>query len=227
MQKTLAEALIEPDDRLDFEQGGGSAVEYSERFADQELMKGVAMLEEGNETSGVLELIDADAWEEGDPHRFAESLYSSQRGEFLTPYSLSEFSSMNLYKLKSHNMGFAIKNDGDVIAVHNNAGIRGAGPLLMQASIRNGGTKLDHFDGFLTNFYNQNGFGGVVNVDAWNDDYAPDNWKYEPVNIWDPRTSVYAEQLQKYTKIEDVPQELRAKIQQYESGRPDIVYRSK
>lgn len=224
-QQLLAEALVDGEDRLEIEQGGGSAQEYAERYADHELMKGIALLEEGEENPGVLESIEGDAWEPGDPHRFAESLYASKRESFLTPYTLGELASTNLFKLKGYKIGFAIKGDGDLIAVHNNAGVRGAGVSLMKAAIRNGGSKLDHFDGFLTGFYDQNGFSKVVNVDAWNDEYAPQGWNYETVNVWDPRRSVYAKQLAKYGQMEDVPQELRAKIQAYESGRPDIVYR--
>jgi len=224
-QQLLAESLVEPDDRLELEQGGGSASEYAERFADHELMKGIALLEEGEDDPSALELIASDAWEEQNPQRFVESLTASKRGAFLTPYTPEELSSMKLFKLNGYNIGFAIKSDGDIVSVHNNAGVRGAGTALMTAAVRNGGSKLDHFDGFLTGFYDKNGFSKVVHVDAWNDEYTPDGWQYETVNIWDPRTSVYAKELKKYERMDDVPRELRAKIQAYESGRPDIVYR--
>ena len=226
-QQLLSESLIDTEDRLEQPQGGGSASEFAERFADQELMKGIALLEEGDDDPNALQLIKADAWEEGDPHRYAESLYSSKRGSFLTPYSLGEFASMRLFKLKNYNIGFAVKSDGDIVAVHNNASVRGTGPELMKAAIRNGGSKLDHFDGFLTGFYEQNGFSKVVHIDAWNDEYAPEGWQYETVNIWDPRTSVYEKELKKHNRMDDVPRELRAKIQAYEAGKPDIVYRAR
>lgn len=224
-QQLLAESLIEPEERLEVQPGGGSAKEYAERYADQELMKGIALLEEGEDSPDVLSAISADNWEQPDPQRFLASLNSSKRQSFLSPYSPEEFASMRLFKLEGFDIGFAVKSDGDIVSVHNNAGIRGAGQALMQAAIRNGGTKLDHFDGFLTGFYEKNGFGKVVNVDAWNDEWAPSGWEYEKVNIWDPRNSVYAKELAKYDKMDDVPTELRAKIQQYESGKPDIVYR--
>jgi len=225
-QQMLAEALIDKEDSIEQMPGGGSSGEYSERYADHELMKGVVgSLNEGEVNTEVVQAIDNDMWEEGDPHRFAESLYASQRSAYLTPYSLGELASMNLFKLSGHKMGFAIKADGDIVAVHNNAGVSGVGTTLMVAATRNGGSKLDHFDGFLTGFYDGNGFGKIVAIDAWNDEYAPEGWEYELVNIWDPRTSVYAEQLKKYNKIDEVPSELRAKIQAYESGKPDIIYR--
>lgn len=224
-QQLLAESLVEPEQKLEQTPGEGSAEAYAERFADHELMKGIALLEEGDDDPNALELIQADAWEEQNPQSFLESLTASKRGAFLTPYTLEELASMRLFKLKGYNIGFAIKSDGDIVSVHNNAGARGAGSALMQAAIRNGGTKLDHFDGFLTGFYDKNGFSKVVSADAWNDQYAPDGWKYEKVNIWDPRTSVYARELAKYDRMDDVPNELKAKIQAYESGRPDIVYR--
>lgn len=223
----LAESLVDPQAQIEQEPGRGSPAEYAERFLDQELMKGLTLLEEGDDDPSAIDLISKDIWEEGDPHRFAESLYSSKRESMLTPYDLGEFASMKLFKLKNYNIGFALKSDGDIVAVHNNAGVRGAGPALMTAAIRNGGSKLDHFDGFLTGFYESNGFGKVVGVDAWNDEYAPDGWQYETVNIWDPRNSVYAKELAKYNKMEEVPKELMAKIQSYEKGKPDIVYRVK
>lgn len=226
-QNILAEALVEPEERIEQTPGGGSASEYAERFADHEMMKGIALLEEGEEDPGALERIKADDWEEQNPQRFMESLTASKRGAFLTPYSTEELASMKLFKLNGYNIGFAIKSDGDIVSVHNNAGVRGAGTELMQAAVRNGGSKLDHFDGFLTGFYEKNGFSKVVGVDAWNDEYTPDGWQYEKVNIWDPRTSVYARELAKYDKMDDVPRELRAKIQSYEEGKPDIVYRVK
>jgi hypothetical protein len=95
----------------------------------------------------------------------------------------------------------------------------------MEAAIRNGGSKLDHFDGFLTGFYDSNGFSKIVGSDGWNDEYAPDGWEYEPVNIWDPNTSVYSRELNKHQRMDEVPRELKEKIQSYKAGRPDIIYR--
>ena len=223
-QQMLSESLVEPEERLEITSGGGSAKEYAERFADQELMKGIALIEEGEDNPDVISAISSDDWEQPDPHKFLASVNSSTRQSFLSPYTPEEFAAMRLFKLEGYNVGFAIKSDGDVVSVHNNAGIKGAGQALVLAAIRSGGVKLDHFDGFLTGFYEKNGFGKVVNVDAWNDEWAPNGWEYETVNIWDPRKSVYASELKKYS-MDDMPRELRAKIQQYESGKPDIVYR--
>lgn len=227
-QQVLAESLVEQEELPEQAPASGDAGEYAERLSDHELMKSVVgSLQEGEDNESVLALIRSDEWENPDAQRFMDSLTSSKRGGFLTPYSISELASMNLFKLKDHNLGFAIKNDGDIVSVHNNSGVGGIGEELMTAAVRNGGSKLDHFDGFLTGFYNKTGFGKIVGKDAWNDQYAPENWKYESVNIFDPRTSIYARELAKYDTIGQVPDELKAKIRAYESGRPDIVYRAR
>ena len=68
--------------------------------------------------------------------------------------------------------------DMDIISVHNNTDIHGVGEALIDSAKRLGGTTLDHFDGFLSNFYAKKGF----KEDArgkWDDQYAPEDWDYE------------------------------------------------
>lgn len=157
---------------------------------------------------------------------FIESLKSSKRSEYLTHYTEEDFKLMTTYKIKDYNAGFAVKLDGDIVSVHNNSGIGGAGKHLIQAAVKVGGNKLDHFDGYLTGFYSKLGF-KVVGSDEWNDDYAPTGWQYEPVNIFDPDSSIHANQL-KQIKINgsEIPKDLKNKIQSYKEGKPDIVYRA-
>jgi hypothetical protein len=110
--------------------------------------------------------------------------------------------------------------------VFNNSGYGGLASSLLKTAIRFGGNKLDHFDGFLTGLYEKNGF-KVKNKDEWNDDYAPNNWKYEKINIYNPETSVYANEINKYIKnAEELPLELKNAIKRYSEGKPDIIYRS-
>jgi hypothetical protein len=40
---------------------------------------------------------------------------------------------------------------------------------------KNGGTKLDHFDGKLSDIYSRNGF-VEYGRDKWNDEYRPVDW---------------------------------------------------
>lgn len=224
-QNILAESIVDKEELPLQEPGEGSAENYSILAAEHDMMADVFALGEGDDNTSVLEMIRTDQWEESNAKRFLESLSAGTRGGFLTPYSEKDLAAMKLFKLEDHNLGFAIKPDGDIVSVHNNSGLGGVGNEMMSAAVRNGGKKLDHFDGFLTGFYNKNGFGKVTDAWAWNDKYAPENWKYEPVNIFDPRTSIYANEIKKYNSIEEMPDDLRAKIRAYESGRPDVVFR--
>lgn len=146
----------------------------------------------------------------------------------LTPYTPDEFSKMDCYKALDFNAGFCLK-DGDIVSVHNNTPILGLGNVLMQAAIRNGGHKLDHFDGFLSSIYEKAGF-KVVGKDAWNDDYAPPGWKYKPIDFFDADQCVYAaEALELFHKgipMEEWPTELKDAKERYDAGRPDIIYRN-
>jgi len=155
---------------------------------------------------------------------FVNSMKSGNRAEFLTPYSDEDLSRMKTFKVKGYNAGFAVKNDGDIVSVHNNTGIGGIGKELIKAAIKNGGKKLDHFDGFLSSFYNSLGF-KVVSHDEWNDDYAPAGWKYEPIDPYNPQTSIYAEELKKYKSFDEFPDELKSVVNRYKEGKPDIIYR--
>lgn len=168
-------------------------------------------------------LIKTDQWEQSNPQSFLASLNSGKRSEMLTPYSAGELSKMRLYKVQGFNAGFAVKSDGDIVAVHNNTGVGGIGGELIKAAKRNGGVKLDHFDGFLTGFYERFGF-KVASHEPFNDDYAPQGWKYTPIDFLDPTQSVYARQAST-TPEEQWPQELVDAKARYEAGKPDVVYR--
>lgn len=152
------------------------------------------------------------------PDEFLASVKASTRVEFMTPYTLEELATFNLFKLDGFNIGFAVKDDGDIILVHNNAGVGGIGRLLIEKAVENGGKKLDHFDGFLTGFYRGLGF-ELASNDPFADEWTPEGWKFEPVNIDDPSTSIYAEELE----VES--EEKLDAAQRYSSGKPDVVYR--
>jgi len=156
---------------------------------------------------------------EKDAEKFYNSFTKSKKIEFLTPYKISDLEKFDLFKVKGYNIGFAIKADGNIILVHNNERVKGIGDLLLKKAIENGGTSLDHFDGFLTGFYKRNGFGIYENY-IFEEQYKPKNWKYERVDIQNPNTSIYAEEL-------NVPNLdfVEAKIR-YENGKPDVVYRT-
>ena len=108
------------------------------------------------------------------PKHFYESMSKSKYVDFLTPYSPSELSQMKLFKLKSFNIGYALKkHDGkysEIVAVHNNESqIKGIGKELIKSAIKHGGCYLDCFDGFLPNFYKSLGF-----IEVSRDKFNPD-----------------------------------------------------
>jgi hypothetical protein len=176
--------------------------------------------------------------------KFVKSLYSGKRSGFLSYYDEKEFEKMNLYLVKDKSAGFAIKQDGDIVSVHNNSDLKNMATLFLETAKKKGGTKLDHFDGFLSGLYRRHGFTDVYEVYQWDEQYKPETWSFDPVNIFNPNTSIYAEA---YEKKENIPfqdisnldksVEMLAednfpvsivppnKINQYKYGRPDVICR--
>ena len=190
---------------------------YEKRYFNQLLMEDVVKENTNEDKNDIIESISRGKWKTT-ADQFLDSVNSSKRVEFLTPYSVEELSEFRLFKLEGYNIGFALKEDGDIILVHNNEGIGGIGKLLINKAVEFGGKKLDHFDGFLTGFYKSLGF-TLESNDYFLDEYAPETWKYEPLDINDPSKSIYAIELNvSYAKFEE------AKVR-YESGRPDVAYR--
>ena len=112
----------------------------------------------------------------------------------------------------------------------------------MKAAKEKGGTKLDHFDGFLSGLYRKNGFVNVYEVYQWEEQYKPSSWSYDTVDILNPKTSIYASSLNDYS-VENLlmmnqPIKIQAesgynvkivpslKFNQYRYGRPDVIFRS-
>lgn len=131
-----------------------------------------------DEREAVLELIKNDQFEVNKYSEFSKALYKSSRKSYLSEYTLDEFKDMTTYKVEGYDIGYAIKSDGDIVSVFNNSGIKGIGKELVKSAIRNGGTKLDHFDGFLSDFYEDLGFKEYMRY-TWDDQYAPKDWDYE------------------------------------------------
>lgn len=71
--------------------------------------------------------------------------------------------------------GFAIKDDGDIVAVFGASTEPRSGFPMLQAAVSAGGKKLDAFDTFLPDIYMTVGFKPVARL-AWNDEFAPPNW---------------------------------------------------
>ena len=194
------------------------ALGYLRLYYDDLLMQDVVAEEVMESKDEVLEKLMRGSLETT-PEEFLASVKASSRLEFMTPYTEEELSRIKLFKVEGFNIGFAVKEDGDIILVHNNEKVGGIGRLLIEKAVENGGTKLDHFDGFLTGFYRELGFILEYN-EQFNDEWTPEGWRFEPVNIDDPTTSIYAEELEAETD-EKIDAATR-----YKSGKPDVVYRT-
>ena len=189
---------------------------------------------------------DASSPNEEVVERFFASLNSGKRSGFLTYYKNDELKEMNLLLVKGHTAGFATKKDGDIVSVHNNSSLRGLASKFLSDAKDNGGTKLDHFDGFLTGLYKRYDFKDVYEVYQWDEQYSPKEWTYDPVNILNSKTSIYADAIAKVEDVDYGMEELkqtneqleieaeggfnikinpREKFRQYKYGRPDVIFR--
>ena len=123
-------------------------------------------------------------WIRNQYEQFLESLNRSTRKPFLSKYTAEELKNHNVqtYQLNGYHIGYALKPDEDgvdIISVHNNEpNIKGVGDALIESAKANGGTKLDHYDGFLSHLYSKHGFEEYDRY-KWDDQYADPNWDYE------------------------------------------------
>ena len=130
----------------------GISERYEKRYLDMLLMEDVVKEDTYENKNDIIEKISTGNWKTT-PEEFLDSVNASKRIEFLTPYSVEELSEFRLFKLEGYKIGFALKEDGDIILVHNNERVGGIGKLIMDKVIKSGDSKLDHYDGFLTGFY--------------------------------------------------------------------------
>ena len=99
-----------------------------------------------------------------DPQEFYDAINSSDKHkEMLSEYSPEEFAEMKLFKVDGYDIGYALKKSSDggyneIVSVFNNSDIKGIGNELIKSAINNGGCYLDHYDGFLSDFYSSLGF---------------------------------------------------------------------
>jgi hypothetical protein len=173
---------------------------------------------------------------------FYDSLFAGGRTGFLSPYSIDNLAAMDLYLLDGHSAGFAIKDGDDIVSVHNNSDLRGLGRELIRKAMESGGRRLDHFDGFLSGLYRKYGFTDVYEIYQWSEEHRPAEWNYDPIEITNFATSVYADAIDKliYKNPETLPNEEveviaedeygieinpNLKYNSYKYGRPDVIFR--
>ena len=124
----------------------------------------------------------------------------------------------------------------------NNGTTRGVLRALMGYTRKEfGGKTGDHFDGGLGGYYRSLGMTIIYKVSVWNDLYAPSGWRYKPVDVFNPKKSVYAEAFSEYKsdpasapnkmlllEVESGKKVLinpHRKIIQYSDGMPDVIFR--
>lgn len=131
----------------------------------------------------VLNHINNDDYIRNNYASFANDIEHSKYSEFLTHYTVDEMEKLNIqtFQVPGYEIGFALKKlpqGVDIVGVHNNTDIKNVGEALIDSAIRLGGTHLDHFDGFLSDFYSKKGFDEYERFD-WDERYAPKNWDRE------------------------------------------------
>lgn len=92
--------------------------QYERRYFDQLLMIDVADDWVNESLEDFILKVSTQQWD-NDPENFYKSFMSSERLEYLTPYSVKDLKEFSLYKVKGYNIGFAIKKDGDINIIMN------------------------------------------------------------------------------------------------------------
>ena len=113
---------------------------------------------------------------------------------------------------------------------------------FMPDAIKAGGTKLDHFDGFLSGNYRKYGFQTLTQIYDWDEEYKPEGWFYPMTNVFDENTSVYAKAFKQLynSKPAELPtEEVTISVESgfqrtcipidkwvmYRRGMPDVIFR--
>lgn len=85
--------------------------------------------------------------------------------EFVHLYKPNEYDNMRTFLSPDKKSGYAIKPDGDIVSVFSTS--KGRGDSIVHQAIKEGGTKLDAFDGYLPDLYAKHGFKEVAREANW------------------------------------------------------------
>lgn len=157
---------------------------YDNSFYDSEsLNESEANPEESQKVKEMI--LSNNYWIRNNYEGFIDSIQKSTRLPFLSQYTPEDLKNMGVqtYQLRGYNIGYALKPDSDgytdIISVHNNEPtIKGVGDALVDSAKANGGNKLDHYDGFLSDLYSKHGFEEYDRY-KWDDQYASKDWDYD------------------------------------------------
>jgi hypothetical protein len=92
-----------------------------------------------------------------DARTFVEARNKTGFRDHLTFYTEEELEDAELYIIPGFNAGYGLRGD-EIINVFNNSGVPGLGALALIDAITRGGKRLDHYEGFLSEFYSALGF---------------------------------------------------------------------
>jgi len=121
--------------------------------------------------------------------------------------SAEDLASSNLFRTESGS-GFAIKPDGDIVAVFASPSEPKSGSYsMLQAAVQAGGKKLDAFDTYLPYIYELVGFRPVARL-PWNDEFAPPGWDknaFSEYNNGEPDVVFFVHDSEYFGGATDVP----------------------
>lgn len=109
-----------------------------------------------------------------------EALASNKNAASADIYPAEDYERHNLYLLDDGKAGFAITPDGTLISVFKSpdSKIKGAIDAMIPIAVQEGATRLEAFDGFLTEAYGRNGFVETERYE-WDENFKPENWREE------------------------------------------------
>ena len=144
------------------------------------------------------------------------SLYNADMTSAMADHSLGaqveikspeDLASSNLFRTESGS-GFAVKPDGDIVAVFASPDeAKGSGYSMLQAAVQAGGKKLDAFDTYLPKIYETVGFRPVARL-PWNDEFAPQGWDKQAFleyNNGEPDVVFFVHDAEYFGGASDVP----------------------
>lgn len=138
---------------------------------------------EGPQTGRMAEL-SAQALEQTTPveaANFAEAIAAAKGarpvGAAVAQYNPESYEGMDTFLLDDGKAGFAVTPDGTLVSVfkHPDSTLKGAMDTIVPMAIAKGATKLDAFEGFLTEQYSKFGFEEVGRL-PWDDAFTPEGW---------------------------------------------------
>jgi len=136
-----------------------------------------------------------------------EAMAGHEFGAQVEIKSADELANAQLFRT-DNGSGFAIKSDGDIVAVFaSKAEPEGGAYAMLQAAVAAGGRKLDAFDTYLPGIYKTIGFRPVARL-PWNDEFAPPDWDkatFSKYNNGEPDVVMFVYDPDYFGEAVDVP----------------------